>query len=449
MNAVVKPLSKALAKDESFTLTAAKEVNSRIRKDRAAALNNLKEFEFSLAMTSLPKLSEDLSAQQLFDVNVLMVSKFGATWFKNRTTHPNAITMNLPVLSAICSSFFARNDDMVGLVQDELKSEAPGGIVVDETVLTEFFMSADDLRSEAWKQVIDLYEKARDRLQRKARSQKHRDKHRDKLTVKVDSEDSSAKEESEEVDDSVEPTNDFVVPIPPPPVKSIASSKQDLLTLANLLLSEESNKKKFRNIIALFESHCNNLESRVGSSCLSEESEIGMSLAVGVVTQELLHAEDSDAPRLNKLLREFEMQGAFVRFSSKIVDSTIREIGDRLRETLEQQSELFGGLVRRWLPRLTDSQATLSKVERAAISNVSLNIESIFNDLSSEVDGRGKRVDRSCLLWFLGGFCHLLAHACFYHYDSLASSTFTRMGQYVTTIGGTILFLIVSSLGSI
>ena len=58
-----------------------------------------------------------------------------------------------------------------------------------------------------------------------------------------------------------------------------------------------------------------------------------MSLAVGVVTQELLHAEDSDAPRLNKLLREFEIQGAFVRFSSKIVDSTIREIGDRLSGT--------------------------------------------------------------------------------------------------------------------
>ena len=152
---------------------------------------------------------------------------------------------------------------------------------------------------------------------------------------------------------------------------------------------------------------------------------------------------------MNKLLREFESQGVFVRYTAKIRDSALQILGNRLRKSVDEQHELFGGLVRRWLPRLTDSQATLSKVERAAISNVSLNIESIFNDLSSEVDGRGKRVNRSCLLWFLGGFCHLLAHACFYHYDSLASSTFTSMGQYVTTIGGTILFLIVSSLGSI
>jgi len=372
-----------------------------------------------------------------------MVSKFGASWFKNRTTHPNAISMNLPVLSAICASFFARNDAMMVLVQEELKSDAPGGIVVDQTVLSEFFMSADDVRSEAWKQVIDLYDKARERLQRKARSQKFRLKSKTNEKAKDDSDSGSAKNESEDVDESEETTQKFVAPIPPTPVKSIASSKHDLLTLANLLLSDDSTKKKFQSVVSLFNSHCHNLEARVGSSSLSEESEIGMSLAVGVVTQELLHAEDADAPRLNKLLREFELQGVFVRYSAKIVDSTMREIGERLRESLDQQSELFGGLVRRWLPKLSDSQATLSKVERAAISSISLTIDSIFNDLSSEVDGRGKRVDRSCLLWFLGCFCHLFAHACFYHYDSLASSTFTRMGQYVTTIGGKFLFLIV------
>jgi hypothetical protein len=102
---------------------------------------------------------------------------------------------------------------------------------------------------------------------------------------------------------------------------------------------------------------------------------------------------------------------------------------------VDEQHELFGGLVRRWLPKLSNSQASLSKIERATISNISLTIESIFNELTSTVDGKGK-IDRSSLLWFLGSFCHLLAHTCFYHYDSLASSTFTRMGQYVTHIGG-------------
>ena len=84
--------------------------------------------------------------------------------------------MNLPVQSSICSAFFLNNDDMVHLVEEEMKSDAPGGLVVDQTIMTEFFMSADDVRAEAWKQVSDLYDKARERLQRKARSQRHRDK---------------------------------------------------------------------------------------------------------------------------------------------------------------------------------------------------------------------------------------------------------------------------------
>ena len=434
MSAVVGPLTKTLTKDETFTLTAAKQVNSRIRKDRAAVLGHFKEFEVVLLKDSLPTLSEDLSVQQVFEVNAVMMAKYGPSWFKNRTTHSSSVLMNLPVQSSICSAFFLNNDDMVHLVEEEMKSDAPGGLVVDQTIMTEFFMSADDVRAEAWKQVSDLYDKARERLQRKARSQRHRDKVKSEIPendLEHDPENVLSADESEETSS----TPKFIPLKPLQPVKSVASCKQDLLTAGSMLMCNESTKKKFQHVVTLFETHCGIMENRIGTKPSCEEAEIGMSLAVAVVTQELLHDEDSDAPRLNKLLREFESQGVFVRYTAKIRDSALQILGNRLRKSVDEQHELFGGLVRRWLPKLTDSQASLSKTERATISNISLTIESIFNELSSAVECKGK-VDRSSLLWFLGSFCHLLAHACFYHYDSLASSTFTRMGQYVTQIGG-------------
>jgi len=82
-----QPLKNILMKDNEFTMTVAKIVNSRIRHDRYNVLNGIQDSELDLPKSAVPKITGDLSKEQMTRVDAVMSRKYGDKWFKDRRTH--------------------------------------------------------------------------------------------------------------------------------------------------------------------------------------------------------------------------------------------------------------------------------------------------------------------------------------------------------------------------
>ena len=138
-------------KDESFTLTAAKSVTSRIRSDRNSTLQTLAESQLEISPEMVPKLSGDLTSEHIQDIDRLLRDEFGEEWFKNRKSFSTAISSNHSLMSSICTVFYLKSTSMLDLVEKGILSSCPetsgSGIIVEGAMMEEFLNSADLVRT--------------------------------------------------------------------------------------------------------------------------------------------------------------------------------------------------------------------------------------------------------------------------------------------------------------
>ena len=128
-------------KDNDFTMTVAKIVNSRIRLDRHNVLNGIADSELDLPNAVVPKISGDLSKEQMVKVDFILARKFGDKWFKDRRTHPSNIPSNVDLQCCIITAFYEGNVEMIGLVETEIAKANDRGsrVNADADILQEFF----------------------------------------------------------------------------------------------------------------------------------------------------------------------------------------------------------------------------------------------------------------------------------------------------------------------
>ena len=91
MEKVLVPIRQELAKDDLFTLNAAKQVSAKLRSDRNSTLLELAESELEVSAENVPPLSGDLTSKQVDAVDSILRNSFGVDWFKNRKTFSASI----------------------------------------------------------------------------------------------------------------------------------------------------------------------------------------------------------------------------------------------------------------------------------------------------------------------------------------------------------------------
>ena len=120
MSGTIEPLKTVLMKDNDFTMTVYKIVNSRIRHDRFNVLNGIADSELEVSRAAVPKISGDLTKDLLTTLDSVLTRKYGEKWFKDRRTHPSNIPSNLDLQCSIIVVFYEGNVDMISLVESEL-----------------------------------------------------------------------------------------------------------------------------------------------------------------------------------------------------------------------------------------------------------------------------------------------------------------------------------------
>ena len=103
---VLVPIRQELAKDDVFTLNAAKHVSARLKSDRNSTLLELAETELEVSAENVPPLSGDLTSKQVDSLDSLLKNSFGMDWFKNRKTFSTAIDTNHTLMASICTVFY-------------------------------------------------------------------------------------------------------------------------------------------------------------------------------------------------------------------------------------------------------------------------------------------------------------------------------------------------------
>ena len=114
---MVGPVRDELSKDETFTLSTAKSVTSRIRKDRISTMETLADSELDISPDMVPKLSGDLTSENVHDIDRVLRAEFGEEWFKNRKSFSTAIMNNHSLMSSICTVFYLKSTAMLDLVE--------------------------------------------------------------------------------------------------------------------------------------------------------------------------------------------------------------------------------------------------------------------------------------------------------------------------------------------
>jgi hypothetical protein len=378
-------------------------------------------------------------------IDELMCPHFGVEWFKQRKTHQNSISSNHELICSISTVFYLSSSPMLELVEKELKKSLPAttksGIIVDRAMMDEFLNSADLVRAAAWQYVKPLYSTTRERLQRNVRAQRHRRKVKSgKLFAGENSgsEGSPSKgslkvHEGEGSSDSNEvvPSQGARDTSKLAPLSTMKDSVFDVLDAVKFLNSDETGVVKYTRLIGLYDKHSLPLERRVGSTGAGNEIQISMSLAILILVEEILPESMSQKDRLQLLLDEYTLQGVFAAKAPKTMDA---EIGVRLDNVLSSQAEVVLGLVKRWFPKLSDSQASLSRKELRSIQTQAVEIGDIFQICEKRLDGG--ELSRLDVVYILTCLCHFYVRLSVLVWSNPRTSSFTRAGQLVSEAAG-------------
>ena len=447
---VVEPLRQELSRDQSFVLSTAKEVNAMLKVDRNATLSSLADSELEISADNVPKLTGDLTSKHVHDLDNVLSPLFGESWFKDRKTFAMAIVTNQSLMSSICTVFYLQCVPMLELVRTELNKSFPDssrtGVIVDGVVMEEFFNSADLVRTEAWKNVAPLYNKARERLQRNIRAKRHRRKvkseklfpeegsdHEDKkLSGSSDSESegSGSKKSSSSKDDFIR-FQESRLKKKLPPLKSVQECVEGVMDLVTFLKSKAKSKEKYDRVTALFEEHIGKLEPRVGMTCEGEELKICMGLATMILANEILPESLSLESRLQIVTKEFFVQGMFIE---KPPGGLASEIRVSFESVMEKQFGILGELVNRWVPDVTDSQTSLTKAESKSVQAMSAEIGAIV-EKCEQILQNGEMI-RAEVSWILTSICRFNIRHCALLSATPKSSSLIRTGQLVSEVAG-------------
>ena len=460
------PVREELVKDEAFTLSTAKSVTSRIRKDQTSTLQTLAESELDISPNNVPKLSGDLTSEQVNEIDKVLSAEFGEEWFKNRKSFPTAISTNHSLMSSICTVFYVKSAPMLELVEKEVSRTCPqtskGGIVVDGSMMREFLNSAELVRTEAWKHVGSFYNKARERMQRNNRAKRHRQKLKSATVVvegsfdaersdgrKRSSDDSDSESESSESSKASKRSDQSLSRNVVPkhgsrdrsklePLKSVQECVENLLEVVGFLNSNERSKDKYKRLSMLFDEHSTKLEQRVATIVDRNEAQICTSLAILTLIHSILPEEMADAcvSRLTLVTEEFSIQGVFPAGPPRTLDSSIRS---RIELMLKKQIEVVQGVLNRLIPKVSDSDAKLTKSESKSVQGLAVDLSGVFKDLEGCFNNGD--LNREEVSWILTCFCHYHVRACVVLWATPKSSSFIRAGQLVTSVSGLKFFI--------
>jgi hypothetical protein len=439
VNETVEPLKSLLIKDNSFNLTVAKIVNSRIRHDRYNILNEIGESELEVSATAVPKLSKDLSKNQLAALDSLMTRKYGERWFKDRRTHPSNVPSNVELQCCILSCFYESHSEMLELVESEIAraDDRRTGVSVDADVLETFFASAEGFRSLAWAEVEGKFTLARDRLQRKLRSQRHREKVKeDKMFASDDPDDdkpgsSTAMVENESGSSQTLPINaELEENSSLAPVKSVARCVKEFLILVKTL-SDPSKRTsaKFSGLETLFEEYAGDLESRTGFKIVNQDANVCFMLGLLDVISELLPEDLTLRARLEKLKKGLSAQGAVVVVEPLTLDKTRRT---QIQKVILEQQEVVTEFLKRWIDDDERDVVISSDQLEARARSVADEGDQIIRELD-EVPNALTRRD---VQWILGRMSLWYCWSCVLSTTCYKGSSLLRIGERVKVVDG-------------
>ena len=425
--------------------TTAQQVNSKLKQERNATLLDLAESELQISGKNVPSLSKEVNSKQVQKIDDVMTPLFGVEWFKQRKTHQNSICSNLELICSISTVFYLTSAPMLELVEKELKKSLPetteSGIVVDGRIMEEFLLSADLVRDAAWQNASSLYSKARDRLQRNVRAKRHRRKVKSgKLFGGGDesgSEGSGSKTSGKGDEEGSQYSNEVVQAVGRSansklaPLKSTKECLQDVLDAVKFLNSDEIQNSKFDRLAQLFNKLSLPLERRMGTSGVGNEIQICMIIAIMILVEEILPVSMSQKARLDAILDEYSLQSVFACKAPRSMDA---QLGVRLEKVLKSQAEVLVGLVKRWFPKLSDSQASLSKAEMRSLQSHAAEISDLFQCFEKSL-GLGV-LTRDDVVWILTSLCHYYVRLSVLAWTNHRSSSFIRAGQLVTEAAG-------------
>ena len=448
---VLVPIRLELARDDVFTLNAAKHVSARLKSDRNSTLLELAESELEVSAENVPPLSGDLTTKQVDALDIILRNSFGVDWFKNRKTFSTSLDTNHALMASICTVFYLSSKPMVDLVEKELIALNRGTTVVDGPIMEEFLNSAPLVRAEAWKHASAYYTKARARLQRNIRAKRHRHKVKSEKLFDGNADDIegspkglNGSPESESLDEDhgsnegSSQSKEFVstevlrAKLKLHPLKTVQQCVDDIVEVTKFLNSEEKGETKYERLTSLFNLQSTKLELRVGTVCGDgDDVKICMCVAVLNVIHEILPENLWQTSRLGIVTKEFSVQGVVPSSPPHTLSTEIRDLIEAL---LEKQLQILDGLVSRWVPELSESQKFLTKQESTSIQGISKEFGELFKNLeNASSEGLFSRLDVS---WILTSFCRYYVRLGLLLWATPRSSSLIRAGQLVNLLAG-------------
>ena len=453
---MVGPVREELSKDETFTLSTAKSVTSRIRKDRISTMETLADSELDISPDMVPKLSGDLTSENVHDIDRVLRAEFGEEWFKNRKSFSTAIMNNHSLMSSICTVFYLKSTAMLDLVEKGISTTCPetsrSGIIVDGPLMEEFLNSADLVRTEAWKHASSFYNKARERMQRNNRAKRHRrkvksdklsegasendrsgDLHKAKAESGSESEGSRSSSDRSKHSDQSKSRDVVRDSSKLEPFISVRQCVMNLLEAVEFLNSNASQKDKYKRLTELFDEHSAQLKRRMGTCVDREEAQICMSVAILTFIHSILpdHFADALVSRLTIVTKEFSNRGVIGAEPPRSFDARLRS---RIELMLARQFEIVKAVVIRWIANESDSDLKLTKSEAKIIQGLAVELAAILKDLE-ECLSNGN-LNRLEVTWILTSFCHFCVRTSVLLWETPKSSSFKRAGQVVTDVSG-------------
>ena len=436
MQNVTEPLKSQLVKDNDFTVNVAKVVNARIRHDRYNVINSIAESELEVPQSAAPKLDGDLSKEQMATVDSVMSSKFGDKWFKDRRTHPSNIPTNVHLQCSIVCPFYEGNAEMITLLEKEVAQASVIGdrLDVNAEVLSEFLASSDGIRTGAWGQVEPFYTLTRERLQRKVRSQRHREKK--KIEILFESSEESGDDSRISLKSSVAPQiHELREDKSIPPLKSVNQCVKDMVNLVKFL--SDGNKRttdKKNRLVTMFEKLAVEMERRIGIKVVNQDAEFCFILGLLTAIDEILPVDQNRSDRLQKMRKDLSAQSSVVLDEPTNVHKSRRE---EIKLFLDDQKEVVGEFVKRW----TEDEESAFVISSAQLEARARDLVEKGTKIIQELDEVITALTQQDVLWILGRVSLWYARSCILSSTSYNGSSLTRIGHCVRIVTGILKYM--------
>ena len=449
MSGTIEPLKTVLMKDNDFTMTVSKIVNSRIRHDRFNVLNGIADSELEVSRAAVPKISGDLTKDLLTTLDSVLTRKYGEKWFKDRRTHPSNIPSNLDLQCSIIVVFYEGNVDMISLVESELSKadDRASGINADEDVMYQFFASSEGVRAGAWAEIEARYTLSRERLQRKSRSQRHRDKKKeDKMFGSDESEGGDKADDLDEPNETYELSEtgrnkpgsskrglkcvELRVDSTIPPLKSVALCVKQFLDVMKFVSDpKKRTDDKISRLEGLFESLAADLDMRIGVRVLHQDSEFCFMIGALNVILEMVPDVQHLSERLARLTKDLSAQGSVV-VDPLMLHKTRRV---QIEKLLSDQRQLMAQFVKRWM----EDDGSALVISSGQLDATARSVAELGDLIVRELDEVPNTLTARDVLWVLGQMSVWYVRSCVLSTSCYKSgSSFKRMGDRVSLVAG-------------